>query len=51
MDLEKAYDSVWTEEIWQISKHYGILATIIELLRNWYSGINTCVRLDGIDGD
>ena len=51
MDLEEAYHSVWREGMWQIAKHYGIPATIVELLRNWYSGISSCVRLDGVDGD
>ena len=31
--------------------HYGIPATIVELLRNWYIDISSCVRLDRVDED
>ena len=51
MDLEKAYDSVWREGMWQIAKYYGVPTRIVELLRSWYEGIISCVRLDGDDGD
>ena len=51
MDLEKAYDSVWREGMWQIAEYYGIPAKIVAILKSWYDGIHSCVRLDGEDGD
>ena len=51
IDLEKAYDSVWRGGMWQIAKYYGIPAQIVELLKNWYEGISSCVRLEEGDGD
>ena len=50
-DLEKAYDSVWREGMWKISDYYGILKLIVELLRSWYAGIISCVRVVGGEGD
>ena len=37
--------------MWQIAEYYGVPARIVELLRSWYAGINSCVRLDGEDGE
>ena len=51
MDLEKAYDSVWREGMWQIAQSYGVPPRIVALLRSWYTGIESCVRLEGEDGD
>ena len=51
MDLEKAYDSVWRDGMWQLAKYYGIPTQIVELLRSWYEGISSCVRLEESDGD
>ena len=51
IDLEKAYDSVWREGIWKISEYYGIPKIIVELLRSWYTGISSCVRVDGGEGE
>ena len=39
------------EGVWRTAKHYGIPARIVELLRNWYIGASSCVRLDGEYGD
>ena len=51
MDLEKAYDSVWREGMWQIAEYYGIPTRIVDLLRNWYIGSSSFVRMDGEEGD
>ena len=51
IDLEKAYDSVWREGMWKISEYYGIPKIIVELLRSWYTGISSCVRVDGGEGE
>ena len=51
MDLEKAYDSVWREGMWQIAKHYGVPSQIVEMLREYYDGSTSCVRMDGGEGD
>ena len=34
-----------------IAKHYGITNKIVDLLKNWYPGISSSVRLDGEEGD
>ena len=49
--LEKAYDSVWRKGMWRIAKYYGIPTKIVELLREWYLGISSSVRMDGEEGD
>lgn len=51
IDLEKAYDSVWREGMWKIAEHYGISEKIVELLRNWYVDVSSCVRMDGGEGE
>ena len=51
MDLEKAYDSVWRDGMWRIAKYYGIPTKIVDLLRKWYLGITSSVRMDGEEGD
>ena len=51
IDLEKAYDSVWREGMWKIAEYYGIPKEVVEILRSWYEGINSCVRVDGVEGD
>ena len=51
MDLEKAYDSVWREGMWQIAKYYGVPRQIVEMLRDYYNGSSSCVRIDGGQGD
>ena len=38
------------KECVQSWKHYGIPATKVEIFRNWYNDISSCVRLDGVDG-
>ena len=37
--------------MWQIAKFYNIQTREVEILRIWCVGINSCVRLDGEDGD
>ena len=51
MDLEKAYDSVWREGMWQIAKYYDVPTRKVEVLRSWNEGVISCVRLDGHEGD
>jgi hypothetical protein len=51
IDLEKAYDSVLREGMWKIAEHYGISEKIMELLRNWYVDVSSCVRMDGGEGE
>ena len=51
MDLEKAYDSERRECMRHITRFYGIPTKTVDLLRNWYLGINSSVRLDGEEGD
>ena len=51
MDLEKAYDSVWREGMWQVARYYGIPTRIVDLLKNWYIGISSFVRMDGEEGE
>ena len=51
IDLEKAYDSVWREGMWKVAEYYGIPTVIVDLLRSWYTGISSCVRVDGEEGE
>ena len=37
--------------MWNIAEYYSVPAKIVELLRSWYAGIISCVRLDGEDGE
>ena len=34
-----------------IAMYYGIPSKLVDLLRNWYLGINSSVRLGGEDGE
>ena len=47
MDLEKAYDSVLREGMWQNGKYYGIPTRIVDLLRNWCIGISSLLKMNG----
>ena len=51
MDFEKAYDSVRRDGMWQIAEYYGIPTKIVALLKSWYVGISSSVRLDDEDVD
>ena len=37
--------------MWQIAKYYAISTRILHLLRNWYIGISSFVRMDGEEGE
>jgi hypothetical protein len=47
VDLEKAYDSVWREGMWRMAEHYGVAMRVVTILRNWYRGVCSCVRVEG----
>ena len=47
IDFAQAYDSVWRKGTWKILEKYGICAKIIRLIRNLYSTIFACIRLEG----
>ena len=51
MVLERGYHSVWKEGVWQVAKYYGIQTMISDLLKIWYVGNSSFVRIDGEEGD
>lgn len=46
IDLEKVYDSVWRERMSEVAEHYGVPLKIVGLLRNWYVGVRSYVRVE-----
>ena len=46
VDLEKAYDSVWREGMWRVAEHYGVSKRVLDILKSWYCGVCSCVRLE-----
>ncbi len=47
MDLEKAYDRVDREALWNILKIYGVGGQLMEGIKAFYREANACVKVDG----
>ena len=47
VDLEKAYDSVWREELWSTLSMYGVDRRLIRALKSLYKDSSACVRING----
>jgi hypothetical protein len=47
IDLQKAYDSVNREALWQVCRAYGIFDKTIEMLKFLYENTSAEVRVDG----
>ena len=46
VDLEKAYDSVWREELWLSLSMYGVDRRLIRALNSLYKDSSACVRIN-----
>ena len=47
MDLEKAYDKVCTEELWEALRRYGVSGGLLGAIKSMYQASEACVRMDG----
>lgn len=47
MDLEKAYDRVDREALWNVLRIYGVGGQLLEGIKTFYRGASACVRMDG----
>ena len=51
MDLEKAYDKVDREALWDILGKYGLDLKLIDAIKSFYVNGRACVRVDGRKGN
>ena len=47
MDLEKAYDGVDPEGLWECLRMYGIGGRLLEAVKSFYRGSTAKVRVNG----
>ena len=47
MDLEKAYNRVDREALWNVLKVYGVEGKLLGGIKLYYREANACVRVDG----
>ncbi len=47
MDLEKAYDRVDRNALWDVLEIYGVGGQLMEGMKAFYREVNACVKLDG----
>ena len=47
MDLEKAYDRVDREALWNVLRVYGVGGQLLEGIKAFYRNASACVRVDG----
>ena len=47
MDFEKAFDSIDRTVLWKLRRHYGLPATIVNLIKNMYEGFTGHVIFNG----
>lgn len=47
MDLEKAYDWVDREALWNVLGIYGVEGQLLEGIKAFYTGTSACVRVEG----
>ncbi len=47
MDLEKAYDMVDREALWNVLRIYGVGRQLMEGIKAFYREANACVKIDG----
>src|SRR5277367_2527837 len=46
MDLEKAYDRIDREGLWQVLRMYGVESKLLNGIKSFYDGSRACVRVD-----
>jgi len=47
MDLEKAYDRVDWDSLWDVLKIYGVGGQLLKGVKSFYKGANACVKING----
>ena len=47
IDLEKAYDKVSRDSLWQVLESYGIQGGLLRAIQSMYLGSRACVRTSG----
>ena len=47
VDLEKAYDKVCREELWETLQRYGVSGGLLRAIKSLYQASEACVRVDG----
>ena len=47
MDLEKAYDRVDWDALWDVLKIYGVGGQLLQGIKAFYQGANACVKIGG----
>ena len=47
VDLEKAYDKVCREELWEALRRYGVSGGLLRVIKSMYQASEACVRVDG----
>ena len=47
MDLDKAYDKVCREELWEALRRYGVSGGLLRVIKSMYQASEACVRVDG----
>ncbi len=51
MDLEKAYDRVDREALWNVLRIYGMGGQLLKGIQAFYREPNACVRVEGSSGN
>ena len=51
VDLEKAYDRVDREGVWDVLKIYGVGGRNLKAVKSFYEGCEACVRVDNSESD
>jgi hypothetical protein len=47
VDLTKAYDSVHRETLWKVLAKCGIPQHLIDIIEDWHTGMQACVKMNG----
>ena len=47
MDLEKAYDKIGREVLWDILGKYGLGGKLLDAIKSFYRNSRACVKMDG----
>ena len=51
IDFPKAFDSIRRDTLWTILRAYGLLVKIIKIIRSFYTGSRSTVRVNGSLGE
>ena len=51
VDLEKAYDRIPRELLWEVLQEYGVRGSLLRAIQSLYSQSESCVRVLGSESD